>query len=164
LVRRSSKKGFRDHSGSYGLENFTLTAIFVSDHIFGMNDGPTGDDVLELTLPDDLDFDSWEIIEEDRCYREWCVRAELFRPVYPAADDLTTRRSSSTWAGPNGPERQFLWSESLPSADRDTGLDSLRIDSSHVTHPLSQPTRSAKASSQLSDHDSVPTQCHVPPD
>jgi hypothetical protein len=29
-----------------------------------MTDLP-GDDVLELTLPDDLDLDSWEIIEED---------------------------------------------------------------------------------------------------
>jgi hypothetical protein len=58
------EKGFRDHSGSYG-------------HILSMNDGPTGDDVLELTLPDDLGLDSWGIIEEDKRYREWCVPTEL---------------------------------------------------------------------------------------
>ena len=71
------EKGFRDHSGSYGLENFTLTGVFVSDHILGINDGPTGDDVLGPTLPDDLDLDSWAIIEQDKRYREWCVPTEL---------------------------------------------------------------------------------------
>jgi hypothetical protein len=68
------EKGLRDHSGSYG-------------HILGMNDGPTGDDVLELTLPDDLGLDSWEIIEEDKRYRG-VVRADgALEPVSPAADD-----------------------------------------------------------------------------
>ena len=68
---------FRDHSGSYGLENYTLTGVFVSDLILDINSGPTGEDVLELTLPDDLDLEYWEIIEEDKGYREWCVPAEL---------------------------------------------------------------------------------------
>jgi hypothetical protein len=31
--------------------------------------------VLELNLPDDLDLDSWEIVEEDKRCREWCVPA-----------------------------------------------------------------------------------------
>jgi hypothetical protein len=29
------EKGFRDHSESYGLENFTLTGVFVSDQQIG---------------------------------------------------------------------------------------------------------------------------------
>jgi hypothetical protein len=71
------EKGFRDHSGSYGLENFTLTGVFVSDLILDINEGAIGDDVLELTLPGDFDLDSWEISEDDQRFREWCVPAEV---------------------------------------------------------------------------------------
>jgi hypothetical protein len=41
------EKGFRDHSGSYLLENFTLTGVFVSDLILDINEGATGDDVSD---------------------------------------------------------------------------------------------------------------------
>jgi hypothetical protein len=54
-----------------------LTGVFVSDLILDINEGATGDDVLELTLPDDFNLDSWEIIEDDRRFREWCVPAEV---------------------------------------------------------------------------------------
>jgi hypothetical protein len=33
--------------------------------------------VRELALPDDFDLDSWEIIEEGKPYREWCVPARI---------------------------------------------------------------------------------------
>lgn len=74
--------GFRDSSGSYGLTDaqerpFMLTGVFVSNEILDVNEGATGDDVLELTLPDDFDLDYWELIEEGKPYREWCVPAEL---------------------------------------------------------------------------------------
>ena len=38
-----------------------------------INEGATGDGVLELTLPDDFDLDDYELIEEGKPYREWCV-------------------------------------------------------------------------------------------
>jgi hypothetical protein len=54
-----------------------LTGVFVSNKILDVNEGATGDDVLELTLPDDFDLDYWELIEEGKPYREWCVPGEL---------------------------------------------------------------------------------------
>jgi hypothetical protein len=39
---KALERGFRDHSGSYGLENYTLTGVFFSDLILDMNSGPTG--------------------------------------------------------------------------------------------------------------------------
>jgi hypothetical protein len=54
-----------------------LTGVFVGDQIMTINEGPTGDDVIEPTLPDDFDLDYWELIEEGKPYREWCVPAEV---------------------------------------------------------------------------------------
>jgi len=74
--------GFRDSSGSYGLVDaqerpFMLTGVFVSDQIMSINEGATGEDVVEVIITDDFDLDSWELIEEGKPYREWCVPAEL---------------------------------------------------------------------------------------
>ena len=33
--------------------------------------------MFEVTIPDDVDFDDYELIEEGMPYREWCVPAEL---------------------------------------------------------------------------------------
>jgi hypothetical protein len=33
--------------------------------------------VFEVTIPDDVDFDDYELIEEGKGYREWCVPSEL---------------------------------------------------------------------------------------
>jgi hypothetical protein len=33
--------------------------------------------VFGVTIPDDVDFDAYELIEEGKEYREWCVPAEL---------------------------------------------------------------------------------------
>jgi len=30
-----------------------------------------------VTITDDLDLDEWELVEEGKPYREWCVPAEL---------------------------------------------------------------------------------------
>ena len=33
--------------------------------------------MIELTVSDDFDLDYWELIEEGKRYREWCVPAEV---------------------------------------------------------------------------------------
>ena len=69
--------GFRDWSGSYGLADavegtaLILTGVFISDRPLSANDGAPvnwgdapGDGVFEVTIPDDVDFDDYELIEE----------------------------------------------------------------------------------------------------
>jgi hypothetical protein len=55
--------GFRDSSRSYVLTDaegrpFMLAGVFVGDQIMTINEGATGDDVVELTLPDDSPTES----------------------------------------------------------------------------------------------------------
>ena len=81
--------GFRDWSGSYGLRDvegtpLILTGVFISDRPLSANDGAPlnwggapGHGVFEVTIPDDVDFDDYELIEEGTGYREWCVPSEL---------------------------------------------------------------------------------------
>lgn len=79
------RSGFQDGSGSYGLLNHVLTGVFVSDVPLDINEGATGPDVLEVSLPLDLDLDDFELVEEKKGYREWCVPATVL-------DDLATVR------------------------------------------------------------------------
>jgi hypothetical protein len=79
---RILEEGFRDDSGSYGLATFTLKGVFISDEPLDDNEGAIGDGVLELDLPDDLDIGEYELIEEGKGYREWCVPARILNK-YP---------------------------------------------------------------------------------
>ena len=79
-TRRAAKSilshGFRDGSGSYMLESFTLTGVFVSEQPLDSNEGAHGDTVLEIELDvDEHTLDDDELIEEGKPYREWCVPA-----------------------------------------------------------------------------------------
>lgn len=69
--------GFRDASGSYGLAASTLTGVFLSDVPLDINEGAEGGDLLEVTLPADVALDDFELVEEGKPYREWCVPASL---------------------------------------------------------------------------------------
>ena len=51
--------------------------MIVSDRPLDMNEGRPGEDALEVTITDDLDLDEWELVEEGKPYREWCVPVEL---------------------------------------------------------------------------------------
>lgn len=42
-----------------------------------INEGAIGDQVLRVELPDDADLGDFEIVEEAKPYREWCVPAAL---------------------------------------------------------------------------------------
>ena len=72
------RDGFRDKEGSYGLEDFTLRGVFFSDKPLSIHEGAGGDKLLEVTLPDDCcDFPYYELVEDGKPYREWCVPAQI---------------------------------------------------------------------------------------
>jgi hypothetical protein len=70
------KRGFRDATGNY-MMNTTVTGVFVSDKILDQNEGACGEAVLQIAVEiskSDLDF--WEIREDGKTYREWCIPAK----------------------------------------------------------------------------------------
>jgi hypothetical protein len=70
--------GFRDEEDSYLLEDFTLRRVFLSDKPLDLNEGAAGDKLLEVNLPDGCcDFSYYELVEEGKPYREWCIPAEV---------------------------------------------------------------------------------------
>jgi hypothetical protein len=70
--------GFRDATGSYlGLAAWELAGVFLGDRLMDVNEGAKGDEVLQVEFPDDVDLGDFELIEEHKPYREWCVPAAL---------------------------------------------------------------------------------------
>jgi hypothetical protein len=67
--------GFRDGEGSYMLAGLTLRGVFLSDVPVDRNEGAKGGDLIEVLLPDGTDLADYEIAEEGKPYREWCVPA-----------------------------------------------------------------------------------------
>lgn len=65
------------HDDTYHLGGLTLVGVIVSDRPLDMNTGTPGEDVFEVTISDDLDLDEYEVVEEGKPYREWCVPAEV---------------------------------------------------------------------------------------
>lgn len=71
------RDGFRDATGSYMLANFELTGVWLGDSPMDVNEGAKGDQVLRVEFPSDVDLADFELIEEHKPYREWCVPAAL---------------------------------------------------------------------------------------
>src|SRR5260370_37213563 len=71
------RDGFRDATGSYMFATIELTGVWLGDTIMDINEGATGDQVLCVEWPDDVSLDEFEIIEDEKPYREWCVPAAL---------------------------------------------------------------------------------------
>jgi hypothetical protein len=69
--------GFRDAERLYGLENLVVRGVLVSDVPFACMEGVKGSQVLKITLPDEYDISDYELLEEGKHYREWCVPSEL---------------------------------------------------------------------------------------
>jgi hypothetical protein len=69
--------GFRDPTGSYGLVGFELTGVWLGDSPMDINEGATGDQVLRVEFGDDIDLGEFEVIEEHKPYREWCMLGAL---------------------------------------------------------------------------------------
>jgi hypothetical protein len=71
--------------------------VFLSDVPLGENEGTSGDVLLRVVLPEGrIDMDFFEIVEEGKPYREWCVPARLineFGVVELLPDDFE-------WSGP----------------------------------------------------------------
>src|SRR6266849_364121 len=67
------KEGFRDASDSNMLQGATLTGVWVSDRPMDMNEGTTGDTVLEIRLGVSKEIlDRYDIREGGKPYhREW---------------------------------------------------------------------------------------------
>lgn len=71
------REGFRDGTSSYMLVGMTLTGVFLASRPVDGNEGAKGEQVIEVTLPDDLDLSRWAIEEEGLPVWEWCVPAEV---------------------------------------------------------------------------------------
>jgi hypothetical protein len=54
-----------------------LTGVFLGDSPMDINEGATGDQVLQVEFPDDVNLEDVELVEEHKPYREWCVPAAL---------------------------------------------------------------------------------------
>jgi hypothetical protein len=68
--------GFRDATSNY-LTTLTLTGVFLADGPVDVNQGASGDQVLAVDLSDDVLLGEFELVEEGKPYREWCVPANL---------------------------------------------------------------------------------------
>ncbi len=71
------RDGFVDGEGSYGFVGLTLRGVWISDEPLDVNEGAEGTQLLALTFPEAVRLDPYEIHEEMKTYREWCVPAEV---------------------------------------------------------------------------------------
>ena len=70
------REGFRDATGFYMMA-LELTGVFLGDRPMDANEGAKGVQVLRVEFPDDVDLDEYQLIEDGKPYREWCVPAAL---------------------------------------------------------------------------------------
>jgi hypothetical protein len=77
--------GFRDATGSYMFATFELTGVWLGDSPMDINEGAKGDQVLQVEFSDDVDLGDFEVVEEYKPYREWCVPAALINERAPRA-------------------------------------------------------------------------------
>ncbi len=69
------RDGFRDSEGHYGFATLTLRGVWLADSPVDVNEGAVGDKVLAVNLS--IPLAEYEIVEEGKPYREWCVPADL---------------------------------------------------------------------------------------
>jgi hypothetical protein len=70
-------RGFRDGHGTYGTD-VELCGVWLSDRPLDANEGAWGDAVLAVNFSVPLTaLADYEVIEEGRSYREWCVPARV---------------------------------------------------------------------------------------
>jgi hypothetical protein len=71
------RDGLRDATGSYMFVGLELTGVWLGDRPMDINEGAKGDQILRVELPDAVDLDDFEVVEDGKPYREWCVPAAL---------------------------------------------------------------------------------------
>jgi hypothetical protein len=84
-ANRIMRDGFRNASGDYGLATTILTGVWFASEPLGVNEGcadepSLGAPVIVIEL-DEGQIHEYELIEEGKPYREWCVPAELANSV-----------------------------------------------------------------------------------
>ena len=81
------REGFRD--ATRYIAGIELTGVWLGGQIMDANEGAKGDQVLQVVFNEDIDLndfdDRFEIIEEGKPYREWCVPAALINEHATAA-------------------------------------------------------------------------------
>jgi hypothetical protein len=68
--------GFRDARGSYMMAGVELPGVWISGGPLDENSGAWGDSLLEVVLDETLIVD-YEVIEDGKPYREWCVPSRV---------------------------------------------------------------------------------------
>jgi len=75
------KSGFIDGEGGYGIAGVTLKGVFLSNVPLDVNEGAHGDTLLKIDIDlSERDVSDYEIVEDGKPYREWCIPAELINP------------------------------------------------------------------------------------
>jgi hypothetical protein len=94
--------GFRDATGSYGFVGIEVTGVWLGDRPMDINEGAKGDQVLRVEFGDDVDLDDFEVIEDLKPYREWCIPAEVINThatVTLLGDDELEDLGAIIWRG-----------------------------------------------------------------
>jgi hypothetical protein len=71
------REGFRDRNGLVGAHCAGIEGVFLSNFVLDGNEGAKGNQLLEVTLPDKRSIARYELIEDGKTYREWCVPARI---------------------------------------------------------------------------------------
>ena len=79
-ARKIQAQGLRDRTGHY-LTSTEHTGVWLADAPLTVNEGTTGNQVLEVCFPDDFDLSEWEWVEEGKPYREFLIPADRINPV-----------------------------------------------------------------------------------
>lgn len=69
--------GFRDGVGSYGFGTTEVRGVFVAAVPADVSDGASGDTVLEVVVPEDVDLAPYAIVEDGHAVWEWVVPAAV---------------------------------------------------------------------------------------
>ncbi|WP_370131652.1 hypothetical protein [Streptacidiphilus sp. EB103A] len=56
------RDGFRDTEGTYKLVGSTLSGVFIANVPMDVNEGARGDQLLEITVPDIVDLENYELV------------------------------------------------------------------------------------------------------
>ena len=80
--------------------NLELTGVWLGDSPMDINEGAKGDHVLRVEFPDDVDLGDFEVVEEHKPYREWCVPAALINALASVtlmSDDDVDELAGERW-------------------------------------------------------------------
>lgn len=97
--------GFCDTTGSYGMP-MELTGVWLSNYPLDIDEGTAEGPLLRVLLQaDDAEIEPYEVVEDIKTYREWCVPAALVnvRAVVEVVDEdagpflVVTHRNGIEW-------------------------------------------------------------------